>query len=992
MHGLEIMLNMKVQMLMIALLINWEFVIAVAHFNRDDAKIDTNRVNVSLQKAQQSPADVERLYLRTAGAREDDCELYLKKAMPSIESAEDSMTESTFKCRACLSDHSWGNADSNRNGPIPTQNDEFKELLRGPVTWRSLKSHQWDFDGVAMSDVNQPVFHCGNELLMIKFSRTLHSNPHLVISNETKWTDSPSQKQCQCIKRNHGPSMLLGIPFKECFAQNWTQGKRMLYSVRVLYFDHLLMRTFSGTATCHSTILPHDVPSTGESPKVICGKAYVIVKLLAKTIKNVKVLDVSRQLSRPVLWKSHHIVYVKVKRSAIEGGFLQLDYLDVNGKSQTITVSCVHHTFPFKKAIRKRRQDPFDFISEYDPIPTVPFKPDWAAIASPLQTIMPTGISAHSESSSTSIVTTRPFDIAPDARVAEGLDLDLLEGRVNPTVSFEPLEQTLGTAPKTPPCTNRQPSRITKTGTAVDANVECATDFGLLDFVLPSVPFWEYEESPKMTRRKLPSSTPTHPDPTTRTNTVPFRLPEITLGTNQKEEHLPADTQPRRITETVTANVDVECATDFGLLESVIPSVPLGEFEETPKVTQGTLASRTTTHLDLTTRTNTVPFIQSEMTLDTTQKAETSGGASQPSKIIKTQTAADVECATDFGHLDSVIPTVPFGEFEESPKMTQWTLPSNTLTHPDHVTFATRKKEEVTAISCNASDEFNFHRGFSDIPLGPYRPVTTTAAKYANLESTPVSRAITLPTTEGSLEISTAGETISPSTNPPDSLFKRTTSVSSTAVLLEKFTSVITASAVTEHGLTSAVKTTMAQTTTYTESSTLGSTSPETTTLGTTVTTPSVSSTAIVLETSTPVMTTAMKTTSVVATPDLTSAVESTTLAQTTTSESTTLGSTSPESTSLRTTSTETTPSVTSLGTTLAETTPSVSSTGIVLETSTPVMTTTMKTTSDVTTPGLTSAVESTTLAQTTSSESTTLGRTSPETTTLGTTKVLPKD
>lgn len=140
MHGLEIKLNMKVQMLMIALLINWEFVITVAHLNRDDAKIDTNRVNESLQIAQQSPADVERLYLRTADVREDDCELYLKNSTPSSESAEDSMTEFTFKCHACLADHSWGNAHSNRNGPIPTQNDVFKELLMGPVTWRSLKS------------------------------------------------------------------------------------------------------------------------------------------------------------------------------------------------------------------------------------------------------------------------------------------------------------------------------------------------------------------------------------------------------------------------------------------------------------------------------------------------------------------------------------------------------------------------------------------------------------------------------------------------------------------------------------------------------------------------------------------------------------------------------------------------------------------------------------------------------------------------------------
>lgn len=68
----------------------------------------------------------------------------------------------------------------------------------------------------------------------------------------------------------------------------------MFYSVGVLYFDRLSMRNFSGTATCHSAILPHDVPTTEkspeESPEVICGKAYVIVKLPAKMSKNVKVL------------------------------------------------------------------------------------------------------------------------------------------------------------------------------------------------------------------------------------------------------------------------------------------------------------------------------------------------------------------------------------------------------------------------------------------------------------------------------------------------------------------------------------------------------------------------------------------------------------------------------------------------------------------------------------------------------------------------------
>lgn len=128
---------MQIQMLVILLLINWEFVTTLAHLNRDDAKVDTYLVNESLGKAQQSPADVERLYLRTADTHEDDCEFYLNTSTPSGESAEDSVTESTFKCRACLADHSWGNSDSNIN--IAIQNDEFEELLRGAVTWRYLK-------------------------------------------------------------------------------------------------------------------------------------------------------------------------------------------------------------------------------------------------------------------------------------------------------------------------------------------------------------------------------------------------------------------------------------------------------------------------------------------------------------------------------------------------------------------------------------------------------------------------------------------------------------------------------------------------------------------------------------------------------------------------------------------------------------------------------------------------------------------------------------
>lgn len=64
----------------------------------------------------------------------------------------------------------------------------------------------------------------------------------------------------------------------------------MYFSVSVLYFDRLIMRNFSGTATCHAALLPRGVSSTGESPEVICGKTYVVVKLPAKRIKNVKVL------------------------------------------------------------------------------------------------------------------------------------------------------------------------------------------------------------------------------------------------------------------------------------------------------------------------------------------------------------------------------------------------------------------------------------------------------------------------------------------------------------------------------------------------------------------------------------------------------------------------------------------------------------------------------------------------------------------------------
>ncbi|XP_016296266.1 uncharacterized protein LOC107653917 [Sinocyclocheilus anshuiensis] len=205
------------------------------------------------------------------------------------------------------------NAD--QNGANPSQNDEFEEILRGPVTWRFLRDQQ-NLNGVVVSDDSQPVFTCGKEHLWIKFSTTRHSNPRLII--KTEWADSHTQKQCRCIRRNHGPSMLLRIYFKDCYASNWTRDRRMYYSVGVLYFDHLQMKSFSGIATCHAAILPHDAPSTEESPEVICGKPFVIVKLPVKRIKSVKVLGMSRQLPRAVLWKSHHTVLVKLKRSAVE--------------------------------------------------------------------------------------------------------------------------------------------------------------------------------------------------------------------------------------------------------------------------------------------------------------------------------------------------------------------------------------------------------------------------------------------------------------------------------------------------------------------------------------------------------------------------------------------------------------------------------------------------------------------------------------------------
>lgn len=124
-------------MFLIALWINWEFVIfTLAHFIDEDA-IDTNRAHESLN-AQQSPADLERLYLRTQDAHDDICKVYLNTTSSSRDPAGDSI-ENTFKCHACA-DHGlndkWRNAG--RSGPNPRQDEEFEEFPREPVTWRYL--------------------------------------------------------------------------------------------------------------------------------------------------------------------------------------------------------------------------------------------------------------------------------------------------------------------------------------------------------------------------------------------------------------------------------------------------------------------------------------------------------------------------------------------------------------------------------------------------------------------------------------------------------------------------------------------------------------------------------------------------------------------------------------------------------------------------------------------------------------------------------------
>ncbi|XP_042623103.1 mucin-17-like isoform X2 [Cyprinus carpio] len=1075
MFGPEITWNMRFMMLLIALWINWEFVtFTLAHFIDEDAKIDANRAHESL-KAQQSPADLERLYLRAHDAHDDVCKAYLNTTSSSSDPAEDSMIENPFKCLACV-DHGlndkWRNAGRNR--PNPTQNDEFEDFPREPVTWRYLR-HQQNLDGVVVSDVYQPLFHCENDVLWMKFAITRHSNPRLII--KTNWTDSLSQKQCQCIKRNNGPSMLLRTYFKDCYALKWTGGRRMYYSVRVLYFDRLLMRNLSGTATCHAAFLPHDVPSTRESPEVICGKPYVIIKLPAKKIINVTVLDMSMQLPRPVLWKSHHTVFVKLKHSAIKDGMLQVDYLDVIGKTRTITGSCVQQTF--KNAIRKRRQDPFDFIWEYDPMPTVPFEPEWATITAPLHTIIRTGISPPSESGVPSIVTNGPFDIPPDATVDDGLemspstdrqpiritktatntvdvnvelgmDFGLSDFDVKPTVPCGEFEETpkmtqrilLSSTPKYPDPTTwtnmqpfrpaemtldrtqkvetssaaTQPSRITKTAPAgVHGDGEFWVDFGLSDFdVIPTVPCGEFEENPKTTQRMLPSSTPTHPGPTTWANTVTFRPPDITLDTNQTAEYSTAATQPGRITKTATPTVqaDVEFGTDFGLLYfDVTPTVPCGEFEETPKKTTRILTSSTPLYPDPTTRRNTTPFRPPDITLGTTEKSEASIVSTQPGIITKTTSpaAADIEFGTGFDLSEfNVIPTLPRGEFEETPKTTPRILPSSTPLYPDptrrintvsfrppDITIGTTIKVQASSVSTQpgritkttaaADVEFGTDFDLSDFDAIPTLPCeefekTPETTQRTLSSSTPThTEHTTLKSTRIDFDIPL---TLSSAETTP--------SVSSTGIVLETSRpgmttagTTTTSSQITSLGTTSAEITTLD--TTSAETTTLGTTSVESSSMDTTFAEPTTlgsTTTGLILETATFEITTDEATSAVTA-PGLTSAVE-TTMPQTTTSvETSTLGTTSIQITTLGPTSQETT----TLGMTSVTPTTSVSSTGLVLETST-FEVTTAETTSAMTTPGLTSAFE-TNMAQTnTSSQIITLGTTSIEATTLGTTSV----
>ncbi|KAL0180099.1 hypothetical protein M9458_025541, partial [Cirrhinus mrigala] len=413
--------------------------------------------------------------------------------------------------------------------------------------------------------------------------------------------------------------------------------------------------------------------------------------------------------------------------------------------------------------------------------------------------------------------------------VDEGIDFDfghfdLWGDDVNPTFSFEQLEQTLGTAP-TPPSTERQSSRITKTPSASgDADVELGTDFDiwdldviptihttnsvdtdvefgtdLWDFVIPTVPFGELEQTLKTTQRTLPSTMPTHPDPTARTNTVNFRPPERTLGITQKAEISGAATPPSRITRSATTNVDVdiEFGTDFGLAfpNAWTDTVPFRPPEVTLGTTKKTETSSVTTQPSRITKTATVdvefgtdfglwdvdviptvPFGVFEETPKTTLRTETSSAATQPSRISKTAAAsvdADVEFGTDFGVWNvDVIPTVPFGEFEGTPKTTLRTLPSSRPTYANPNTRTSQKAETLIAATqasgitktstaaVDAGVEFG-----TDFDLWDFAVIPT--ASFMEFEETPKTTLRTLPSSRPTYPDPTTWTNIVPF-RPPD--------------------------------------------------------------------------------------------------------------------------------------------------------------------------------------------------------------------------------
>ncbi|XP_043110258.1 mucin-22-like [Puntigrus tetrazona] len=429
-------------------------------------------------------------------------------------------------------------------------------------------------------------------------------------------------------------------------------------------------------------------------------------------------------------------------------------------------MSCVQQTF--KKDVRKRRQGPFDSIWEYDLIPTVPFKPEGATISAPIQISIHPQISA-SEFVVPSIVTTTPFDSPHNPRLDDGLHIDFgyFEDNVNPTVSIKPLKLTLGAVQtvEMQPNSGRQSS---KTDESITATV--GSDFGPLDFDgISTAPCGEFEKTSKTTQRILASSTSTFPDPTTWTNTHPFRPPEMPLGTIQKAETFSTATQSSGITKMVTSVVDAEFGTDFGLSElfDVKPTVPCGETEETPKHSQTKLPSSTPLYPHSTSWTNANPFIQQDVTPGTTEKRESLSGVAQPGGITKIATpAVDVEFGTDFGlsELFDVKPTIPCGETEETPKEhSQTKLPYSTPLYPhptsrtnmDHfrpldVTFGTTKGEYTSASTpdgitkmtpvVDANVEFYTDFGLSDFdvkPTIPYEePLKTTQRTLTS--STPI--------------------------------------------------------------------------------------------------------------------------------------------------------------------------------------------------------------------------------------------------------------